>query len=157
VTSGNAPGEEAASTAVPLTAKTTGDDRDAAWTLACGSQSFLCSRKTAKGPGRNLDIAPFASLNQIRCYHPGPPAANDRKRPLGPPFFLPGGVCADGSSHQFAPELLQAALCHVVEAWEELTYATGNERRRKHVLVWTLKLVDAAGGDTAWRLVESAD
>jgi hypothetical protein len=52
---------------------------------------------------------------------------------------------------------LQAALCHVVEAWEELTYATGNERRRKHRLVWTLKLVDAAGGDTAWRLVESTD
>lgn len=124
----------------------------------------------------------------------------------------------------FAPELLQAALCHVVEAWEELTYgaqrplervadgsaiqalmypaghrgrrlicdaelagwqvldvstspepprvrvrveinaeeftegdATGGERRLKHVLVWTLKLVDAAGGDTAWRLVESRD
>ena len=119
---------------------------------------------------------------------------------------------------------MQAELCHVVEAWEELTYgaqrplervadggaiqalmypaghrgrrlicdaelagwqvldvstspdpprvrvrveinaeeftkgdATGGERRLKHVLVWTLKLVDAAGGDTAWRLVESRD
>lgn len=123
----------------------------------------------------------------------------------------------------FAPELLQSALCHVLEAWEELTYgaqrplervadgraiealmypagrsgrrlirdaelagwevleistspqpprlrvrveikaeeftegrAAGYERRRKHVLIWTLRLVDAAGGDTAWRLVESA-
>jgi len=33
----------------------------------------------------------------------------------------------------------------------------GGGRRRKHTLIWTLRLFRAAGGDTAWRLVSSSE
>lgn len=136
VTTDNAPSEEAASTAVPVTAKTTGDDRDAAWTLLPnGVYAHKPTLTSLRADGGDRT----AALLALRI---------DRRPRSHVSLEAALRELADGQRPQTSD------LDMLIDRHAP---ANARLRDRKRVLAWTLKLVDAAGGGTAWRLVGSTD